>query len=129
VSIFFLMISAHLQYLGNSTPTAKHCIATINLVYIHQTIQLLSPPSFLSPVKLTNSWTTLSPKPHASGVIKPTPLGPIIIPTSVAKGGSDKCSLFLMNDEKSAYTMRKAERIRYVRCGPVGASCFHSAII
>jgi hypothetical protein len=51
---------------------------------------------------LTNSWTVLSPKPHSSGVIIPAPRGPKAMPTSVASGGSERCNLFLINDEKRA---------------------------
>jgi hypothetical protein len=52
-----------------------------------------------------------------------------MIPTRTASGGSDRCRRLRMNDETSAYRMRKPDRIRIVRCVDVGSSCFHAMMI
>lgn len=47
------------------------------------------------------------------------------MPKTVAKGGSDRCSLFRIMSENRAYMIRNDVRTRYDRCGPVGSSCDH----
>ena len=95
---------------GNSIPAAKTWTPTMTLV--NSWVMLSSYSMSACPIIMPANSQVMLTQPQSIGSSTVRPLGPKMIPTKVARGGSERCRRLRMSSENKAYRMRNEESRR-----------------